>query len=198
MLASVVTMLVTIQSFASASFEGYIKYEIDVKPLHPELNIAYLQSLYGTHLTTYYKIGKYKTSIMGGNTDWELYDSQTNKQYLKLHNKSNVVEYDGSDEKRELQSIHMENSSDVILGRNTKTLVIEYIDGSKLKYWYDPSIFVSPEQFEKLRFGYLNRYWETAKSPYLKYERYTKYTIVTHTATQIERTKLDSTFFKLK
>ena len=150
-----ITFLASCYSIASSSFEGYIDYEIDVKPLNSKLTVEYLRGLYGTNIRTYFQGGKYRIDTSGGNTDWEIYHSETNTQYLKMNSSSEVQAFDGAEENRGVQSIVSEDSEEIIMGRQTKLFKIQYADGSISKYWYDPSIFISPKQFEKLRFGYL-------------------------------------------
>ena len=93
--------------------------------------------------------------------------------------------------------VAVEDSSEEILGRPTRLVTIEYDDGSVDKYWFDPRLYIDPAPYHNLRFASLNRYWQEAKAPPLKYERVTELVRVIRTATKISPGSVPETVFEI-
>jgi len=186
---------VPVSGQAPLSFEGSIAYAVTVESLHERVPHELLVDAYGTGVTAYFKDGNTKMQWLDGRAEFEIYLTDENKQYSKLRGESEVGVDDGSVEKRELLEFRDQASSEVVLGRKTRVISIEYKDGSVSRYWYDPEIYMDPGPFKKLHFAYFNRYWQTARAPYLRHERITTSSRVIHTATEIRREEVDEAVF---
>lgn len=105
-----------------------------------------------------------------------------------------VTPYD--DEKRKLIQSVFDKSETKILNRKCK-LLIHQMENTSNYYWYDPSLYINPKNFEKSKFSFTNIYFEQAKSPWLKYKYVGKNFTITYTAIKINEEKLDESIFTL-
>jgi hypothetical protein len=188
--------LISLNSYAKKSFEGVITYSISAISLNKSVSDSEVQNIYGYEMKTYYKEGFTKIEKSNGNV-WEVYDSKENKQYVRFRNSNKVEVFDGADETRSLPSIKDEPSDLIVLGHKTRLLTIQYEDGNVSKYWYSSDIYVEPEQFKKLKFAFLNKYWEKAQSPYLKHERISDVSKVVYFATNVQEQAVSNEKFRV-
>ncbi|MBA6378972.1 MULTISPECIES: hypothetical protein [unclassified Colwellia] len=188
--------LISLNSYAKKSFEGVITYSISAISLNKSVSDSEVQNIYGYEMKTYYKEGFTKIEKSNDNV-WEVYISKENKQYVRFRNSNKVETFDGSDETRTLASIKIKSSDLTILGYKTQLLTIQYQDGSISKYWYSSDIYVEPEQFKKLKFAFLNKYWEKAQSPYLKHERISDVSKVVYLATNVKEQAISNEKFRV-
>ena len=192
-----IVMLLMLSPYVSAkqSFEGVITYKIELESRNGKLPIEVLRQIYGEELKVFYKYGYTKHVYIGGDGEWEVYNSAKNKQYLKMRGNPEIEVLDGSDETRVLKGVLLTDSTVTVLNKNTQFLTIQYQDDIESKYWFSSEIYIDPSQFEKLQFGYLNQYWDKAKAPYLKHERDHGDWVVTHVAITVEEKALDTSVF---
>ncbi|WP_413662503.1 hypothetical protein ACG1BZ_14895 [Microbulbifer sp. CNSA002] len=198
---TVLALLTFSHASADESFEGVIKYKIEFESYHENLPIHLLEEGFGTSAQAFYKPGYMKmvfTGKQGQEHAWEVYVASENKQFLKMKSDPVPVSHDSGKETRKLKSFTDADSDYEVLGRKTRVVTIEYEDGSLSKYWYSPSIFIDPAQFQKLEFSYLNRYWEVAKSPYLRHEWHKENYKLIYTAEKISAEKLDDSLFSVE
>ena len=188
--------LISLNSYAKKSFEGVITYSISAISLNEGVADSEVQKIYGYEMNTYYKEGFTKIEKSNGNV-WEVYDSKKNKQYVRFRNSNKVEVFDGADETRPLPCIKDEPSDLIVLGHKTRLLTIQYEDGNVSKYWYSSDIYVEPEQFKKLKFAFLNKYWEKAQSPYLKHERISDVSKVIYFATNVQEQAVSNEKFRV-
>jgi hypothetical protein len=194
----VIFVITVFPAKAKESFNGIIKYSIVVQSLSEHLSHELLTQTYGAETTVYYGQGLYRIDSEGGDGEWEIYRSDVNKQYLKMKSNPNIDVFDAADENRKIKKFSSKDSDIKTLGRKTKFIEITYADGSISRYWYDPNIYIDPTPFKNLKFAFLNKYWELARSPYLKHERVTNNSVVTYTATSIRETQVPLEMFEPK
>ena len=187
-------LLAATNTSAQDSFEGIIHYEISVESKSDRVTKEYLVSAYGTRQSIYFQAGNLRTEYHNSGS-YEIFRSSDNKQYAWLAKKQKLEVFDAAEEQRQLASFKVVESDEVILGRPTKLIEIEYEDGSSSKYCFDSSLYINPEPFMHFRFAFQNRYWEVAQAPYLKHVKTNVDSVITYTATKIERRLLDSQLF---
>lgn len=175
-------------------FEGVITYITTVESKTPDFTTAQLQEAYGNLMTLYYKNGNYKMVFNGDDIRLIYYLKEKNTMYTVRKGIDTLFTAPCDQETRTLFSSVYTAGAETILKKKCD-LVVNDLGEMKNHYWFDPSLYVRPEHFSKYTLGFVNVYFEKAKSFWIKYWFEAPLLNVTHTAVSIKRTKIpDSTF----
>lgn len=177
-------------------FEGTITYQIKVESKTSNISSEELQKLYGTTAVKYFKDGNFKMMYNGTDINTIYFIKKDNKEYDYRNGMDTlfVTLYDKEDRKL-IESI-FDRTTTIILNRKCN-LLIHQLDGTANYYWYDPSLYVNPKNFEKSIFSFTNLYFKQAKSPWLKYKFEGNSLRITYTAVKINEEDLNDSIFKL-
>jgi len=177
-------------------FEGKITYEVSVVSKTNNISTQNLQKLYGTKMIKYFKNGNFKMSYNGEDINTVYFIRNENKEYDYINSIDTLFITPYNEEKRTLLNSKFDNSEKIILDRKCNLLIHE-LEDTKNFYWYDPSLYINPENYKNSKFSFTDIYFEQAKSPWLKYIYAGKNITITYTAIQITEEKLDDTIFNL-
>lgn len=203
-----VTLLLLIFIFANSScqqkniennkkeFEGKITYEISVVSKTNTISTQDLQKLYGTRMTKYFKKGNFKMSYNGEDIKTIYFIKNENKEYDYRNGIDTLFVTPYNDESRKLINSKFDKSEKIILNRKCKLLIHE-LENTKNYYWYDPSLYINPENYKDSKFSFTDIYFEQAEAPWLKYKYDGENIIINYTAIQISEEKLDDNIFYL-
>ncbi len=177
-------------------FEGIITYKTVALSKTEDFSTEKLQKVYGDILTVYYKNGNYKMVYSGNEVKEIYYLKDKNKQYRTLFGSDTMLVSDCSNETRVLVETKITENAEKIMKRNCNLLVNDLGD-SKSYYWYNSSVPVNPDHYKKHVFGYVNVYFEKAKSFWLKQKYECDFFDLTHTAIKIKKIKVADSVFTL-
>ncbi|KQX15812.1 hypothetical protein [Flavobacterium sp. Root420] len=177
-------------------FEGKITYEISVVSKTNNISTEDLQKIYGTRMTKYFKEGNFKMSYNGEDIKTIYFIKNDNKEYDYRNGIDTLFVTPYNNESRQLINSKFEKSEKIILNRKCKLLIHE-LEDTKNSYWYDPSLYINPENYKDSKFSFTDLYFEQAKAPWLKYKYDGKNIAITYTAIQISEEKLDNNTFHL-
>ena len=177
-------------------FEGIIVYTTLVESKHPDFTSDTLQSAYGPVMTLYYKNGNYKMVYSGNDIKEIYYLKATNTQYMVRKGIDTLFTARCDIEIRTLISSTYNADAGKIVKRKCSQVINDMGD-IKNYYWFDPSIYVNPDQFKQHVFGHFNVFVEKAQSFWIKYKFEAPLLNVTHTAVKITRQEIPDSIFRL-
>jgi hypothetical protein len=177
-------------------FEGIITYKISVESKMNDVSSKELQEHYGTTMIKYFKDGNFKMKYNGKDINTIYFIKNDNKEYDYRNGIDTLFVTPYYYEKRKLIQSVFDKTETKILNRKCK-LLIHKIENTSNYYWYDPSLYINPKNFEKSVFSFTNIYFKQTKSPWLKYKYDGKNLSITYTAIKISNEKLDKSIFTL-
>ncbi|MGZ4117713.1 MAG: hypothetical protein ACXVPY_09540, partial [Bacteroidia bacterium] len=158
--------------------------------------VAVLKNSFGSEMILYRKNGNYKTSNNGNDLKNVYYLKSTNTEYTLRKKADTLYTLSFDKEDRVLKSSKIIDTTVIVAGRKCKIFETEIGDVKNL-YYFDPSLYIDPENYKNCKFSYMNLYYEKTRSPWIKYEYHGKNFNYTYTATKIEEKELDNTIFEL-
>ena len=177
-------------------FEGKITYITEVVSKSPGFSTAQLQSFYGDTMTMFIKHGKYRMSHNGIDVKDEYYFSKNNFQYTYRNGIDTLYANSCDTEKDKLIKSEFESVAEIILNRKCSHIT-NAVGIYRYHYWYDPDMYIDPQNFENHHFGYLNVYYEKAKAIWIKHKyEGVKFDLI-YTAIKIEELSPDDSIFNL-
>jgi hypothetical protein len=177
-------------------FEGKITYEISVVSKTNAISTQDLQKLYGTRMTKYFKDGNFKMSYNGKDIKTIYFIKNENKEFDYRDGIDTLFVTPYNDENRKLINSKFDKSEKIILNRKCKLLIHE-LENTKNYYWYDPSLYINPENYKDSKFSFTDVYFEQTKAPWLKYKYDGENIIINYTAILISEEKLNDNIFYL-
>jgi hypothetical protein len=176
-------------------FEGTITYDVKVESKTPNISSEELQELYGTTMTKYFKDGNFKMVYNGKDINTIYFINKDNNEYDYRNGIDTlfVTSYDTAIRKLTSSTV---GEGETILNRKCKSL-IHQTDSTANYYWYDPSLYINPKNFEKSLYSFTDVYFEQAKSPWLKFKYDGENLRITYTAVKIKEENLKDNIFTL-
>jgi hypothetical protein len=147
-------------------------------------------------MTLYYKNGNYRMAFNGNDIKDIYYIRSSNTQYAVRNGIDTLYVAPCGTESRTLLSSTYTANAEKILKKNCN-LIVNNIGDAVNYYWFDPKIYVNPENFKQHVYGHVNVYFEKAQSFWIKYRFEAVYLTLTHTAINVKRTKVPDSVFKL-
>ena len=152
--------------------------------------------MYGKQMTLSIQENNYRMSYIGLDLKEVFYLGATNKQYTLRNGIDTLFVTNCAEERRRLISSIAPLETLVVLGHECHTLIND-LGATQNQYWFDPAIYMSPNNFKGHDFGYLNEYYKKAKSPYLVYKYNGVNFSLTYSAVSIQKKRLSNMVFKL-
>lgn len=177
-------------------FEGIITYSTVAESKTEDFTSEKLQSMYGDVMTIYYKNGNYKMVFTGQDIKEIYYLKAKNAQYAIRNGIDTMFVSDCSNEIRPLVSSTFTANAEKVLKRNCN-LIVNDLGDAKNWYWFDPDLYVNPDNFKAHVFGFVSVYYEKAQAIWIKYKYEGVFFNLTHTAKKIKRTKVPDSVFEL-
>jgi len=177
-------------------FEGKITYEVSVVSKTNNISTQNLQKLYGTRMIKYFKNGNFKMSYNGEDINTVYFIKNENREYDYINSIDTLFITPYNEEKRKLLNSKFDNSEKIILNRKCKLLIHE-MENTKNYYWYDPSLYINPQNYKHSKFSFTDIYFKQAKAPWLKYKYDGENITINYTAIEISEEKLDDSIFSL-
>lgn len=198
-ISALLFMLVT--SFQTAvvdkkEFEGIITYAIVVESKTSVIPTAKFQQLFGDTMKLSIKKGNYRMTYNGRDIKDIYYLTSRNKEYDRRNGIDTLFVTACEIENRVLIRSAAQPTNEKIMNRTCEKLINDFGNTTN-SYWYDPTIYLNPTPFEKLKFSFLNIYYEKAKSPWLKCKYEGKSFSLTYTAIAIKECVLNDNIFQL-
>ena len=105
-------------------------------------------------MTLYIKNGNYRMSYSGKDVKDIYYINKDNNQYTLRHGIDTLYVGDCSMEEKHLKSTKIKENAEFILQRQCDLLINETEDW-KTFYWFDPSLYINPDNFKNHEFDML-------------------------------------------
>ena len=167
--------------FSKNNFEGSITYVNNFIPLHKNMSVEYLKEKYGDTVVIKFKNGFYKHEY---NTNTEdaikelVYHPTTNKAYMKIGKSDTLIWFSCLSTPRRLYNTNTKESKDLIIDKTCRIVEFEsafeqenLVYNITTRFFYSPNyLSIDPNLLEMHGEGYLNKYFEIAKSMYLRYD----------------------------
>jgi hypothetical protein len=185
-----------IQEKGNKEFIGVITYSVQVESKNTKLPVEVLKNGFGTQMVLYRKNGNYKICNNGNDLKDVYYLKTTNTEYTLRKKADTLYTLTFDKEERSLKSSKIIDTTVIVAGRKCK-IFEAVIDDIKYLYYFDPSLYLDPQNYKNCKTSYLNLYYEKAKSPWIKYEYHGKNFNYIYTATKIEEKELDNAIFEL-
>ncbi|MBK7038038.1 MAG: hypothetical protein KBF42_02110 [Chitinophagales bacterium] len=177
-------------------FEGKIIYLTKLESKSTKFTTDEFQSFFGDTMTLYIKNGNYRMSYSGKDVKDIYYINKDNNQYTLRHGIDTLYVGDCSMEEKHLKSTKIKENAEFILQRQCDLLINETEDW-KTFYWFDPSLYINPDNFTNHEFGHVNTYYSKARSPWLKYKYEGRSYNLSHQAIYISEEKINDDTFEL-
>jgi hypothetical protein len=177
------------------SFEGQITYTITFQTKGNPKEYSGMKDVFGDTVVVTFSKGQYAMEYTDGRIQYIKY-LRDNYQYRKMIWLDTLYFNDASFENSTLFSASKSETDTKILDRDVDVVTI-VTDQFKKFYYYDPDIYMNPKYFENHVFGYENKYYELAKSPYLYAEVVYDQLKVILKAIKIEEKEIPDKFFVL-
>lgn len=177
------------------SFEGQITYTITFQTKGNPREYGGMKDVFGDTLVVTFSKGQYAMEYTDGRIQYIKY-LRDNYQYRKMIWLDTLYFNDASIENSTLFSASKSETDTKILDREVDVVTI-VTDQFKKFYYYDPDIYMNPKYFENHVFGYENKYYELAQSPYLYAEIVYDQLKVIFKAIKIEEKEIPDKFFVL-
>ena len=184
------------QKKSNKEFIGTITYSITAISKNPRILSESLTKRVGHKLVISIKNGNYRMTYDGGDIQKVYYLKSTNTEYSLRKEIDSLFMLSFDKEDRLLKGSTILDSTAVVCGRKCNILINELEDIRSI-YYYDPALYLNPENYKNDKFGYANKYYEKAKSPWLKYEYQGKNLILIYTAIKVEEKELSDSTFEL-
>lgn len=185
-------------------FEGIILYKVVAESKTKNISTANLQKLYGDTMVMSIKSGKYKMSYSGLRVKDILYLSGPNNEYTIFHNIDTLYVSSCANDPRPLSGFEESAEGELILNRKCKKIVLKLgtdeddaWGSAQNSYWYDPEIYLDPTPYKNRKISHVHLYYETAKSPWLKYKFEGSSFNLSYTAISLEEKTLKESLFQL-
>lgn len=180
---------------SNGSFEGKITYELTIQAKGDPKEFRALKEVFGDTAIITFSKGRYAMEYPTGKVQYIKY-LRDNYQYRKMILLDTLYFSNMAFEDNNLYSSYREKTDTEILGRKVD-MVNLVTNEYKKTYYFDPNIYMNPEYFKKHRYGFENKYYELAKSPYLYAEfEYDRLRII-FKAIKIDEMKIPEEFFAL-
>jgi len=177
------------------SFEGQITYTITFQTKGNPKEYSAMKDVFGDTVVVTFSEGNYAMEYIDGRIEYIKY-LRDNYQYRKMIWLDTLYFNDASLEKSTLFSATKSKTDEQILGRDVDVVTI-ITDNFKKFYYYDSTLYMNPKYFSKHNFGYENKYYELAQSPYLYTEIIYDELKVIFRAIKIEEKEIPKEFFVL-
>ncbi len=150
LLLSVAALFSILLSF-SQSFEGEIIYKTTVKSKLPGVTDAEFINMMGDQQDYTIQQAAYKIVSNGTMLQWELYNPDSNRLYTKNANSDIITWKDAGINTDTVLKVNHYKKAAVILDRTCDEIELICQNGIE-KYYYDPSLPVSAQLFEKHKY----------------------------------------------
>lgn len=149
----------------NGEFYGQITYKVMVGgDAQPEI-IASLQKMFGDSIEVSFTDKGYRLLVYKDTMVREWYENETGTIYFMMDGVDTMYYELASEQNTLLTAEHRSDVHDY-MGRKCKTYFIQD-QQFHIEMWYDSSLYISPERFDKLYQGHYNRYYLDCKAPYL-------------------------------
>ncbi len=191
------------------TFEGSISYKVNLAINNKDLPIyvrEYLESKFGDTLITYYHkngdvLRKYKGSGLNGN-DYHIYKKNENSYFIKRNNSDTIYSFNANINSVNLKSKYKEINDVYILNQKCSSVVYEGFSANgnqntKVTFFYSGKPIVNHELYKNWKDLFINDFFKTAKSPFLKYQLETDNFTLEITAIKIKKMKIEDEGFRI-
>ncbi|WP_291138613.1 hypothetical protein [Flavobacterium sp. UBA7663] len=116
----------------------------------------------------YFKNGNFRMDYNGEDIKTIFFLRKENTEFDLRNGIDTLFATSYNEEERKLIKSTLEKSEIIIANRKCHMLVHQ-MENTRNSYWYDPSIFIDPKNYENSKFSFTDKYFEQTKSPWLKY-----------------------------
>lgn len=177
------------------SFEGIITYQVIMQTRGKSKKYASYKEVFGDTAVFVFSKGRYSMSYPDGKVEYIKY-LRDNNQYRKMKWLDTLYFQNAGIENSTLFSALKEKSDLEVLGRKLDLVSITTSEYKSYNY-YDPNMYMNPEYFKNHTLGFMNKYYELAKAPFLyQMIEYDDLRVI-HKAIKIEKKKIPDDYFKL-
>jgi hypothetical protein len=177
-------------------FEGKITYRFDLVSGNEKVDSS-LKRVFGNGSVLTFKQGSYHHKYIGGLIEFDIYNREDNKAYIKTRGNDTIFWFDcgrGGDKPKKFQ---FAAKKEKVLGILCDELVIKYEDKTESQYYNADSIAIDPGWFARFKRDDENVIDEKEKSIYLKSKTDYGDFLFIETATKVGREAVDSKVFKI-
>jgi len=183
-------------------FEGIITFEDTYTSSNPDVNIAAVNTQYGTKSEFYFKNGNYKQIYNGSVLKSLLFNSKDNRSYVQSSVTDTLFYMDCSESNEIIVSSELSKDKETVLGRSCSVLSVIANDllgkPSRIStYYFDESMSINPEWYENVRFSSYDKLYAIMKSLPIKTIHETEHYTVTSVAVSVKKQAIDSSVFQL-
>lgn len=178
-------------------FEGKITYKISVIPITQDADTTFLQSVFPSQATMYFKEGNFYETFEGGIIREEFYNREENKDYTIQNSNDTLFWINCGKEYIPIENLEINKNKKQILSIECDELVLKYKFKTVKYYFNSDTLKINPEWYEKFIFQSKNIQMQKMKSLYLGFEmEYPDFTII-WTTVRIEPQKVDEKLFQI-
>jgi len=178
-------------------FEGRIAYTLEFKLKNPNLNPDMLKAYLGSGLTLLFKEGNYFNRFDGGIYEFQMYNKEDNRSYMKKRDSDTIYWSDCSLPGDKIQELKITGKKATVLGIECDQILVRYKEKSEVHYYNADSTPINPAWFKRFRKDEQYLVDEKEKSIDLKSDiEYDQFTVI-QTAIKMTREPVDDKIFKL-
>lgn len=178
-------------------FEGEITYQFTFKADRVPDAAKLLSPYLGEGSILYFKEGNYRHEFIGGLLEFDLYNKEANKIYLKKRNNDTIFWTDCGLRGDTIQKFSYSPKTDTIIGIVCDRLVIQYKGKSETHFYNSDSARINPAWFENFKLNDEYLVDKKEQSIYLKGEHsFERFTLI-ETATKLSAENVNDEKFKL-
>ena len=193
--------LINTHAQTTNEFEGAITYSHKVEAIDKDYDINRDYSYIGKQSVFYYKNGNYKWLNENAFIEMDLFRSKDSVEYLKMQSTDSILYVPNNMSNEEIIDYKILQNADTVAGHVCNVLIVKA--GSNGNEWtrqisYSSEFAINPDKFARYKYNSTNFLYLQMKAVPLKIQLIYKARKIIYTAINIEKKKLQESFFEFK